>query len=157
MCAGCNYISGFPKKTVVVTITWVSRAKLFLEKPLKNTSIFVVRMTAFKGNIQKMVARTYPCICLCTYLCTHSHIHRCAYLCIDLCTYLCNYPCTHSCIYPCACPRNSREIASSVLYVVSYALFFGLGKAHMVGTCLVIAGYQLIIYRVFIGYMLSIR
>ena len=49
-------------------------------------------------------------------------------------------------------PRNSRKFASSVLYVISYMLFFGLGKAHMTSTCLVISGYQLIIYKVFVGY-----
>lgn len=46
---------------------------------------------------------------------------------------------------------------SPVLYVIFYALFFGLGNVHMVGTCLVIAEYQLIMYRVFIGYMPVIR
>ena len=133
----------------------------FWKKPLKNTSGVVVHMTASKGNIQKMVARTYPCIYLCThpcvylytYLCTHSRIYSCTYLCTYLRNYPCAYPCTHSRIYPCTCPRNSREIASSVSYVISYALFFGLGKVHMVVTCLVIASYQLIIYKVFIGYM----
>lgn len=46
---------------------------------------------------------------------------------------------------------------SPVLYVIFYALFFGLGNVHMVGTCLVIAGYQLIIYKVFISYISVIR
>lgn len=32
MYADCNYISSFPKKTVVVTITRVSRAKFFWKK-----------------------------------------------------------------------------------------------------------------------------
>ena len=54
-------------------------------------------------------------------------------------------------------PRNSRKFASSVLYVISYGLFFGLGKLHMTSTCLVIAWYQLIIYLVFIGYVLVIH
>lgn len=130
-----DYIINF-SKTVVVAITRVSRAKFFWKKPLKNTSDVAVRMTVFKGNIQKMIARTHPCI----YLCTHRYIHPCIHLCI----YHCVYPCTYPCFYqPC-------------LYVISYALFFGLGKVHMVGTCLVIAGYQLIIYRVFIVYLLVI-
>lgn len=37
--------------------------------------------------------------------------------------------------------RDSRDIASSALYVISYMLFFGLWKVHMTSTCLVIAGY----------------
>lgn len=130
--------------------------EIFLKKPLKNTSVVAVRMTASKGKIQKMIARTYPCIHLCIYPCTYSRIHPCTYSRIYPCNYSRTYVCTHSRNYPCT-RVLTRVFTSPVLYVVFYMLFFGLGKVHMVGTCLVIAGCQLIIYRVFIGYMLVIR
>ena len=188
-----------------MTITRVSRAKFFWKKPLKNTSVVAVRMTVSKGNLQKMFARTYPCIYPCNYLriypciypcnylriypciypcnysrtypCIYQCTHRYTYPCTCLCIYLCTHPCTYSrtyrytysCTYPCFLARTLLiflraihpsflilsnmesidrlcEIASSVLYVISYALFFGLGKVHMVGTCLVMDGHSLVIY-----------
>ena len=139
----------------------------FGKKPLKNTSVVAVRMTVFKGNIQKMVARIYPCIypCfyLCAYLCIHSRIYYCfllVYTPVYLFTYLSIYLTVYLPIFFSANSHHvflqiihssllilsdiksidhSRVFTSPVLYILSYALFFGLGKVHMVGTCLVIA------------------
>ena len=112
MYADCNHISGFLKKYSCCDHNTGVTCEIFLEKPLKNTSVVAVRMTAFKGNIKKMIARTYPCThsriypCIwpCTCLCTYSFIHPCTCLCtysfIHPCTYLCTYSFIHPCTHP---------------------------------------------------------
>ena len=86
--------------------------------------------------------------------CVFTRVHIHAFTRVFTCVFICVYTRVLACVLIHA---FTRVFTSPVLYVVSYGLFFGLGKLHMTSTCLVIAGYQLIMYRVFISYMSVIR
>ena len=98
MYADWNYISGFPKKIVVVAITRVSRAKFFWKKPLKNTSVVAVRMTDSKGNIQKD-GRTYLPVYIPVYLFTYMPVYLLVYSPVYLFTYMPVYLLVYSPVY----------------------------------------------------------